>query len=126
MKNQSKKFFRDVKKQADKAVDEVKQYTADTKELIEVYQAFKKASIKIKKVTSNFINLDLPIYGILDKDFETLTFRTKDTLEVDQVLQTGKHTLKVISIGEEIVEVPLMVNDVEHKVECKVATLKKV
>ncbi|MCR3906975.1 MAG: hypothetical protein NUK62_08140 [Tenericutes bacterium] len=126
MKNQSKKFFRDVKKQADKAVDEVKQYTADTKELIEVYQAFKKASVKIKKVTSNFINLDLPIYGILDEDFETMTFRAKDTLEVDQVLQTGKHTLKVISISDEIIEVPLMVNDEEHLVECKVAKLKKV
>ena len=126
MKNQSKKFFRDVKKQADKAVDDVKQYTTDTKELMEVYQAFKKAAVKIKKVTSNLINLDLPIYGMLDTNFETLTFREKDGLDVGQILKTGNHILKVESIQDDIVLIPIKVNDKEHQVECKIATLKEI
>lgn len=126
MKNQSKKFFRDVKKQADKTVDDVKQYTADTKEMIEVYQAFKKAAVKIKKVTTNFINLDLPIYGMLDTNFETLTFREKDGLDVGQILKTGNHILKVESIQDDIVLIPIKVNDKEHQVECKIATLKEI
>jgi hypothetical protein len=126
MKKQSKEFFREVKKQADKAVDEVKQYVVDTKEMVELYQAFKKESVKVKKVTSDFINLDMPIYGIMDKNLESMTFRAKDSLEVNQVLQIGKNTVKVEYIHDESVQIPVYVNGVEHQVECKVAVLKKI
>jgi len=125
MKRASKKFFRDIKKQADKTVDEVKQFSTDTIDKVEIYQAFKKASIKIKKVTSNFINLELPIYGLLDENFETMTFRAKDTLDVEQMLQTGKHTFKVISISEDVVKISIWVNEIEHLVDCKVAKIQK-
>ncbi|MDO9628975.1 MAG: hypothetical protein Q7I99_03655 [Acholeplasmataceae bacterium] len=125
MKKQSKEFFREVKKQADKAVDEVKQYAVDTKEKVELYQAFKKESVKMKKVTSEFINLDMPIYGILDKNMESMTFRAKDSLEVNQILQVGKTTVKVEYIHNEAVQVPVVINGIEHQVECKVAVLKK-
>ncbi len=126
MKNQSKKFFREVKKQADKTIDDVKQYTSDTKEMIEVYQAFKKEAIKIKKITSDYINLELPIYGMIDTNFEKLTFRAKDLLEEGQLLKTGKHILKVESIQDDIVLIPIMVKGSEFKVECKIATIKEV
>jgi len=126
MKKQSKEFFREVKKQADKAVDEVKQYVTDTKEMVELYQAFKKEAVKVKKVTSEFINLDMPIYGIMDKNLESMTFRAKDNLEVDQILQIGKSTVKVEYIHDELVQIPVVINGIEHQVECKVAVLKKV
>ena len=126
MKNQSKKFFREVKKQADKTIDDVKQYTNDTKDMIEVYQAFKKEAVKIKKITSDYINLELPIYGMLDAQFEKLTFRAKDLLEEGQLLKTGKHILKVESIQDDIVLIPIQVKDKEHQVECKIANIKEV
>jgi len=126
MKRASKKFFRDIKKQADKMVDDVKQVSTDTIDKVEIYQAFKKAAMKIKKVTSNLINLELPIYGLLDENFETMTFRAKDTLDVNQMLQTDKDTFKVVSICEDIVKIPLQVKEVEHWVECKVAKIQKI
>jgi hypothetical protein len=126
MKRASKKFFRDIKKQADKMVDEVKQVSTDTIDKVEIYQAFKKAAMKIKKVTSNLINLELPIYGLLDENFETMTFRAKDTLDINQMLQTDKDTFKVVSICEDIVKIPLRVKEVEHWVECKVAKIQKI
>lgn len=126
MKKQTKNFFKEVKKQADKAVDEVKQYAQDTKEMIEVYQAFKKEAVKLKRVTANYINLDMPIYGILSDNFESMTYRVKDFLEVGQILQTGKHTLQIASISEDVIQYPIVVNGFEHQVECKVAVLKKI
>jgi len=126
MKKESKKFFKEVKKQADKAVDEVKQYATDTKEKVELYQAYKKEAIKMKKVTSEFINLDLPIYGIVDDRLESMTFRAKDHLEVDQILQFGKHTVIVKYIHDEVVKVPLIVDGVEHQIDCKMASLQKI
>jgi hypothetical protein len=126
MKNQSKKFFRDVKKQVDKAADEVKQHAMDTKEMIEAYQAFKKISVKIKRVSGSFINLDMPIYGIIDQNFQSVTFRAKDNLEEGQLLQTGKHTFKVVSLSDDIIKVPATINNTTYDIECKVATLLKI
>lgn len=126
MKKQSKNFFREVKKQADKTIDDVKQYTTDTKEMLEVYQAFKKEAVKFKKITSDYINLELPIYGMIDTQFEKLTFRAKDLLEEGQLLKTGKHILKVESIQDDVVLIPIKVKDKEHQVECKIAMIKEV
>jgi len=126
MKKESKNFFKEVKKQADKTIDEVKQYTHDTKEMIEVYQAFKKEAVKMKRTTSNFINLDMPIYGIPSDNWDSMTFRAKDTLEEGQILQSGKNTLKIVSINDEVVFYPVKVNENNLMVECRVAVLQKI
>ena len=126
MKKNSKQFFREVKKQTKQAVEDVKEFSDNTKEKLQIYQAFKKISVKMKKVTQQRINLDSPIYGILDENLESLTFRSKDILAVDQLLQTDKHTFKVESISNDTIEYPISVHGVEHKIECKVAMIKKI
>ena len=126
MKKNSKEFFRQVKKQTDKVVDSVQQFADDTKEKIDVYQAFKKESVKIKKVTSEFINLDLPIYGIIDEKMESMTFRAKDSLEVNEMLMIGKNYFKVEYIDEKMIQVPVYINGFEHQVDCKIAVLARI
>lgn len=126
LKKNSKEFFRQVKKQTDKVVDTVQQFADETKEKIDVYQAFKKEAIKIKKVTSEFINLDLPIYGVVDEKMESMTFREKDSLEINDMLMIGKNYFKVEYIDDKIVQLPVYINGFEHQVDCKVAVLKRV
>ncbi len=126
MKKNSKEFFREVRKKADKVVDSVQQFTDDTKEKIEVYQAYKKEATKIKKITSELINLDMPIYGILDKKLESMTYRVKDSLEVNELLLIGKNPYKVEHIHDEIVQIPIVVKGIEHQVDCKVAIISRV
>ena len=123
MKKNSKEFFREVKKQTNKVVDSVKQFADETQEKVEIYQAFKKKAVKVKKVTSELINLDLPIYGILDKNLESMTFRSKDSLDVNEILMIDKKAYKVEYIHDEIVEIPVVVKGFEYQVECKVAVL---
>jgi hypothetical protein len=123
MKKNSKEFFREVRKQTNKVVDSVKQFADDTQEKVEIYQAFKKKAVKVKKITSELINLDLPIYGILDKNLESMTFRAKDTLEVNELLMVSKKAFKVEYIHDEIVQIPVVVSGFEHQVDCKVAVL---
>lgn len=126
MKKNSKEFFREVRKQTDKVVDSVQQFADDTKDRIDVYQAFKKEAVKIKKVTTEFINLDLPIYGIVDEKIESLTFRVKDTLEVNDMLMIGKYYYKVEYINDEVVQIPIFVNEIEHLVDCKIAIVSRI
>lgn len=126
MKKNSKEFFREVRKQTDKVVDSVQQFADETKERIDIYQAFKKEAVKIKKVTSEFINLDLPIYGILDKNLESMTFRTKDSLEVNEILMIGKSYYKIEYIHDEIVQIPVVVSGFEHQVDCNVAVISRI
>ncbi|MFH0766560.1 MAG: hypothetical protein ABII85_01265 [Bacillota bacterium] len=126
MKKNSKEFFREVKKQTDKVVDSVQQFADETKGKIDIYQAFKKKAVKIKKVTSEFINLDMPIYGILDKNLESMTFRAKDSLEVNELLMIGKNPYKVEYIHDEIVQIPVVVSGIEHQVDCKVSVLVRI
>jgi hypothetical protein len=123
MKKNSKEFFREVKKQTNKVVDSVKQFADDTQEKVEIYQAFKKKAVKVKKVTSELINLDLPIYGILDKNLESMTFRAKDTLDVNELLMIDKKAFKVEYIHDEQVMIPVVIKGFEYQVECKVAVL---
>ena len=126
MKKESKKFFREVKKQTDKTVEDIKNYASDTKEMVVIYQAYKKTATKFKKVTSDLINLELPIYGIIDESNQTLKFRSKDILEENQVLQSGGNTYKVEKINDDMIEVPVMIKNVQYMVECKVANIKKI
>jgi len=126
MKKNSKEFFREVKKQTNKVVDSVKQFADDTQEKVELYQAFKKKAVKVKKVTSELINLDLPIYGILDKNLESMTFRAKDSLEINEILMIDKKAFKVEYIHDEAVSIPVVVKGFEYQVECKVAVLVRV
>ena len=123
MKKNSKEFFREVKKQTNKVVDSVKQFADDTQEKVEIYQAFKKKAVKVKKVTSELINLDLPIYGILDKNLESMTFRAKDTLDVNELLMIDKKAFKVEYIHDEQVMIPVVIKGFEYQVECKIAVL---
>lgn len=125
MKKNSKEFFRQVKKQTEKVVDSVQQFADETKEKIDIYQAFKKEAMKIKKVTSEFINLDLPIYGIIDDQMESMTFRAKDSLEVNEMLMIGKKYFKVEYIDDKIVQIPVFISGFEYQVDCKIAVLAR-
>ncbi|MCF7930072.1 MAG: hypothetical protein K9L02_01010 [Acholeplasmataceae bacterium] len=126
MKKNSKEFFRQVKKQTEKVVDSVQQFADETKEKIDIYQAFKKEAMKIKKVTSEFINLDLPIYGMIDDQMASMTFRAKDSLEVNEMLMIGKKYFKVEYIDDKIIQVPIFINGFEYQVDCKIAVLARV
>lgn len=126
MKKNSKEFFRDVRKRTDKVVDSLQESIEETKDKIVVYQAFKKQAQKVKKVTSEFINLDLPIYGILNETADQMTFRSKDSLELIDLLMIGKNIYKIDSINEEIVPFSIKIDDETHIVDCKVAKLSKI
>ncbi|MBU1094334.1 MAG: hypothetical protein KKH01_07730 [Firmicutes bacterium] len=126
MKKNSKEFFRDVRKRTDKVVDSVQESIEETKDKIVVYQAFKKQAQKVKKVTSEFINLDLPIYGILNETTNQMTFRSKDSLELIDLLMIGKSIYKIDSINEEVIPFSIRIDDEIHVVDCKVANLSKI
>ncbi|MBN2300419.1 MAG: hypothetical protein JXC31_04430 [Acholeplasmataceae bacterium] len=126
MKKNSKEFFRKIKKEANQVVDSVKKIAEDAQEKVEIYQAFKKQAVKIKKITSERINLDMPIYGILDKNLESMTFRAKDHLETNELLMIDRNVYKVEYIHDEIIQVPVIIDGFEHRVECRVAVLARV
>ncbi|GEM_PF-1912365 len=126
MKKRSKQLFRDLKKQAHQNEDTELNKVEDTLEKVELYQAFKKQAVKVEKVTSEHINLDTPIYGILDSNFKTMTFRANEYLVADDLLMIDQIVYKVESIRDDSIHHPIVIDEVEHQAECKVAVIKKV
>ena len=52
-----------------------------------------------------------------------MTFRAKDTLDVNELLMIDKKAFKVEYIHDEQVMIPVVIKGFEYQVECKVAVL---
>ncbi|MDI6452823.1 hypothetical protein [Peloplasma aerotolerans] len=126
MKKEDKKLIKNIKKTAKEQVEKVKEYVKDIDTKVSESKDFKRYSVEVKRMNTNALNLGAQLYGVLNQDELTLTYRVKDEYKVNEIIEIGSSMYQVSTIRTGLVLFPVNVDGEEHEIECRVAELKKI
>lgn len=126
MKKEDKKLIKNIKKTAKEQVEKVKEYVKDIDTKVSESKDFKRYSVEVKRMNTNALNLGAQLYGVLNQDELTLTYRVKDEYKVNEIIEIGSSMYQVSTIRTGLVMFPVNVDGEEHELECRVAELKKI
>ena len=123
IKEKTKEVVEDVKEKSKTAIEKVKDFAKDVKENAEESKDFKRHSVRVKRMNSKMFNIEKHLYGVLDQENLTLTYRETDDYAINEILEIGSQMYQVSMINPKKIMFPLMVDGEEHEVLCRVAKL---
>lgn len=126
MQKKEASVIKDIKDNAKEQVEKMKDFAKDFESNMNEQHEFKKYSIKVKRMNSQMIKLNRSLFGVFDEVKMTLTYRIKDEYQENELIEVLGKVYQIVSISKKTVQFPIMVDNEEQGVECKIASLKHV
>lgn len=126
VKEAAKETAGKVKEAAKETVEKVKEFAKDVETKVNERKDFKRHSVSVKRLNTKMFNFDTKLYGVFDEEALTLTYQIKDEYGVNEMLEIGNKMFQVKSINAAQVKYPVLVDNEESEVDCRVAVLQPV
>jgi len=117
-------FMKGLKRGFDSAVSGIKRLAGSAREKVDIDNLFARQAVKLKRISTNLVNLDATLLGIFDRKDSTLTIRSGEKLAKGDLVESEHVQYRVEHIRPEEIQVPLELNGKIHALVCRVAELK--
>ncbi len=105
---------------------EIRKWTGQTKDKIDLDRLFRKQAVSLKRISANLLNLDATILGIFDRKGSTLTVRAGEKIEKGELFESEHVQYRIEAIRPEEILIPLNLGHKIQSMSCRVAELRQV